>query len=137
MYTSIDVQTAILSLLKGSDLERNISGQILRAGLRPRDSQEEDLTVAVTALSAEQRQSGVVRLTIFVPDFAEGSASVRRTDLKRCAELERMLTDWALSLTTDKTGDLIIRLAEAAKTVPSPEAPQSLVALRLSIRIAS
>lgn len=136
MYTSIDVQGEVRRLLLQSPLAQAISGSVFHAGLRPRDSQSEDITVAVTALSADQRQEGFVRVTVFVPDLLEKDTSVRRPDLKRCARFERLLADWAQSLTTDRTGALLLRPDDAPITLASPDAPQRLVTLRLSVRVA-
>lgn len=134
MYTPTEIQSLLIELLKDSPLVRELSGKVFRAQLRPRDSQSEDLTVAVPSLDAQQRQAGFVRLTVFVPDLLEGATSVRRPDLRRCARFERLLLDWAQGLTTDRTGDLLLRPAEAPSVVASPDAPQHLVTFRLTLR---
>lgn len=136
MYTATELQTAILRLLQASPLARTIRGKILRAGLRPRDSVKEDLTLSIPALDAGQRQAGFVRLTVYVPDLYDDATAVALPDLGRCGQLERALADWGESLSTDRTGDLLLQLAEAPSTLHSPDRPESLVTLRLSVRIA-
>lgn len=136
MYTSTDVQTAVIEQLRDTPLSDAINGSVRRQGTRTRDSNDEDAVVSVTSLTADQRQSGFVRVTIYVPDFMEGASAVRRANLKRCAELERLLTNWATSLRASGTGDILFRLAEGVSTTPSPERAESLVSARLYFKIA-
>lgn len=130
VVTSTDVQTAVMQLLRDSSVPSYLSGKILRAGMRTQDSRAEDLTISVTALDAEQRQGGFVRLTAYIPHLSEVP------DLRRCAEVERLLTDWATGLSAEGTGDYLFRLASGVSSLVSLDRPESLVTARLSFRIA-
>ena len=135
MTTATELQTELIALLRGSELALELSGEVYRIGTRPRDSKREDITVAITALTAGQRQRARARLSIYVPDIARVASAVSDPDLARAARLERLATDWALSLTTDRTGDLLIRLAEGASLLHLDAERQTLIALTLGVEI--
>lgn len=97
MKTAKDIQGDILTLLRGSEVASLISGGIYRAGYRPRDSRLEDAVVIFTAGLPTQIQTGVVTVHIYVPDITLGGVQVE--DGARTAVLERVLQDWADSLT--------------------------------------
>ncbi len=97
MKTAKDIQGDIITLLRGSGVESLISGDIYRAGYRPRDSRLEDAVVIFTAGLPTQIQTGVVTVHIYVPDITLDGVQVE--DGARTAVLERALQEWAESLT--------------------------------------
>ena len=97
MKTAKDIQGDIITLLRGSGVESLISGDIYRAGYRPRDSRLEDAVVIFTAGLPAQIQTGVVTIHIYVPDITLDGVQVE--DGARTAVLERALQEWAESLT--------------------------------------
>lgn len=133
MMTASQIQSALIALLTDSPLVVALRGEVYRHGLRPRDSRSEDLTLAITALSAGQRQRAKARLSLYIPDLPRGASATSDPDLRRAATLEQLATDWALSLTTDRTDSLRIRLAEGVRTLHLDDECQCLVALTLDI----
>ena len=71
-----------------------VSGSVYRQGLRPRDSQLEDITVGFVAGIPEQIQTGVIAICIYVPDIDPYSNGVLVEDMERTAQLERLSQDW-------------------------------------------
>lgn len=66
--TSKQIQGDIYRLLMDSTLHEQITGEVYRKGMRPRDSRKEDAVVIFTAGLADQIQTGVVTVHIYVPD---------------------------------------------------------------------
>lgn len=132
--TGHQIQTDIYNLLKASELVASLSGGIYRGGLRPRDSQLEDLLVIFTTADAEQVQEGVVTINIFVPDIYPFGVGVPTEDIARCEELEGMLNDQVNAMTAE-VSDYLFRLRDAVHTQRDEEIHQSFVVARISFKL--
>ena len=73
-----------------SELAKSISGTIYRKGMRPTDSDKEDIVVKFLAGLDEQVQSGIMVLNIYVPDTTIRSTGAKVEDIKRIDELEEL-----------------------------------------------
>ena len=135
MRTSKEIQTDLLALLIDSPLARAVSGKVYRGGQRPRDSKNEDITLHITSVTASQRQEGVAVVNVFVPDIPVGMTATLTEDARRTAELERIATNWAEGLTTNLTGEYLIRLASAVYTMQEKETKEHFVVVRLRFSI--
>lgn len=97
--TAKQVVGDVIALLRGSSLTNSISGEMYRAGHRPKGSKEEDLIVNYTAGTPDQMQIGVVTLNIYIADIADiehGDSYVENG--KRCEEIEVLAQEWVSSL---------------------------------------
>lgn len=101
--TSKQVQGDIMRMLKQSSVAGNISGDVYRRGYRPRDSRKEDAVVSFVTGLADQVQSGVVVVHIYVPDIDPYGNGVLVEDGARCEEVERLAQQWVETLTADKS----------------------------------
>lgn len=135
MRTSKEIQTDLLALLVDSPLAQAVSGKVYRGGQRPRDSKTEDITLHITTVTASQRQEGVAVVNAFVPDIPVGMTATLTEDARRTAELERIATNWAEGLTTNLTGEYLIRLASAVYTMQEKETKEHFVVVRLRFSI--
>ena len=135
MRTSKEIQTDLLALLVDSPLAQAISGKVYRGGQRTRDSKHEDITLHITSVTASQRQEGVAVVNVFVPDISVGMTATLTEDARRTAELERIATNWAEGLTTNLTGEYLIRLASAVYTMQEKETKEHFVVVRLRFSI--
>ena len=135
MRTSKEIQTDLLALLVDSPLAQAVSGKVYRGGQRPRDSKTEDITLHITSVTASQRQEGVAVVNVFVPDIPVGMTATLTEDARRTAELERIATNWAEGLTTNLTGEYLIRLASAVYTMQEKETKEHFVVVRLRFSI--
>lgn len=89
--TSRQVQGDIYRLLRSSDMFPQLSGEVYRQGMRPRDSQLEDAVVIFTAgLADGDIETGVVTVNIFVPDIDPYSNGVFVENGVRTEQVERM-----------------------------------------------
>lgn len=135
MRTSKEIQTDLLALLVDSPLAQAVSGKVYRGGQRPRDSKNEDITLHITSVTASQRQEGVAVVNVFVSDIPVGMTATLTEDARRTAELERIATNWAEGLTTNLTGEYLIRLASAVYTMREEDTKEHFVVVRLRFSI--
>lgn len=101
--TGKQVQGDIYRLLRSSSLYSNISGEVYRNGMRPRDSKAEDAVVTFTAGLQEQFATGVVTINIYVPDIDPYGNGVLVEDSERTEDLEGLAQAWVGSLREDAT----------------------------------
>ena len=92
--TGKQIQGDIYQLLRDSTLAENISGKVYRRGYRPRDSRKEDAIVAFTAGLAGQVQTGVVTVSIYVPDIDPYGNGVLTEDGERLEQIEALAAEW-------------------------------------------
>lgn len=128
--TSKQIQGDIYRLLKDSPLHEQITGEVYRQGCRPRDSQKEDAVVIFTTGLADQIQTGVVTVNIFVPDVDPYENGVLVEDGERTEQVERLAQEWVDSLTADRSC-YRFRLQQTIYTEDEPEINQHFVVVRL------
>lgn len=132
--TAKQVQGDVYALLKANHLAESLSGDIYRAGFRPRDSRLEDAVVTFTSGQAGQVQEGVVTVNIYVPDIDPYGNGVLVEDGARTAELERLAQEWADDLVACvNTYDFALR--DTIHTDEEPDTHQHFIVVRLGYRI--
>lgn len=128
--TGKQIQGDIRRLLMESDLCDEISGEVYRNGLRPRDSRKEDAIVTFTTGLPDQIQTGVVTVNIFIPDIDPDDNGTWVEDGQRSEEIELLAQEWAESLTADLSG-YKFSLQQTIYTESEPEIHQHFVVVRL------
>ena len=128
--TSRQIQGDIYSLLKGSTLCSMISGAVYRQGYRPRDSRLEDAVVIFTTGTADQIQSGVVTVNIYVPDIDPYANGVMVENGARTEEIEKLAQQWVDSLTVDRSC-YKFRLQQTIYTEEEADINQHFVVIKL------
>lgn len=73
-----------------SELAKAVSGKVYRKGMRPPESDKEDIVVKFLSGIDEQIQSGIIVLNIYVPDTTIRSTGAKVEDIKRVEELEEL-----------------------------------------------
>lgn len=131
--TSKQVQGDIYRLLKNSSLARNLSGEVYRSGMRPRDSRQEDAVVIFTSGLSEQVQTGVVTVNIFIPDTDGSGTGVSEENGQRCEEIEKAAAAWVKSLTAEKSC-YRFKLQQTIYTEAEPETQSHFVVVKLKYR---
>lgn len=132
--TSKQIQGDIYNLLKASTLSTLISGDVYRQGYRPRDSKLEDAIVIFTAGFAEQIQTGVVTINIFVPDIDPYSNGVCVENGARTAEVEQLAQQWVDSLSC-AVSNYKFRLQSTITTDEEPDINQHFVVISLAYEL--
>ena len=131
MLTASQVQGYVYTKLRGSSLKSLISGDVYRAGYRPRDSRLEDAVVVFTAGQYNQIEEGIVTINIFVPDIDPYQNGVLVENGARTAALEEAAAAWVESLTVDTTGGYRFTLRDTITTAEDTEMHQHFVVVRL------
>ena len=132
MRTGIQVQNDIIDLLKGSELVNSISGGLYRGGMRPKDSNKEDLIVSFQTGTGGLVQEGYVNINIYVPDIYVGTDGVSYQDSARCEVLESAA--YAEVSTWTKRSDYHFSLRNTIYTLHDDEIRQSFVVVRLGFK---
>lgn len=130
--TGKQVQTDIRQMLLGSALAEAVSGSVYRNGYRPRDSREEDIIVTFTAGLAEQIQTGVVTVNIYIPDIDSAANGTWVEDGRRTEALEAAAQAWADSLTAKAAGGYKFRLQQTIYTEAAEDIRQHFVVVKLA-----
>ena len=112
-----------------------ISGSVYRQGLRPRDSQLEDITVGFVAGVPNQIQTGVVAICIYVPDIDPYDNGVLVENMERTAQLELIAQDWFDSIHTPALGiGYNLSLQDTITTVEDEPTHQHFVSIMLKYK---
>ena len=93
--TASEMAEVLYAYLKADALASTISGGVYHAGLRPRDSKVEDITVAYSAGTTGEVQTSIFYINIYVPDVDPWGNGVLVEDKARTALLERMAGNFA------------------------------------------
>lgn len=129
--TSKQVQGDIYRLIRDSTLYTMISGEVYRAGTRPRDSRQEDAVVIFTGGIPSEIQSGVVTVNIFVPDIDPYDNGVLVENTRRTEQVEALAQAWADSLTAE-VSCYKFRLQQTIYTEEEAEIHQHFVVIKLA-----
>ena len=128
--TAKQVQTDIIALLRGSELAAEISGEVYRNGLRPRDSRLEDAVVIFTTGLPDEIETGVVTVNIYVPDIDPYENGVLVEDGERTEKLEILAQGWVDSLLGSGT-NYVFELRQTIYTEAEPDIKQHFVVVKL------
>ena len=128
--TGKQIQGDIYRFLKDSTLAEQISGEVYRSGIRPRDSQQEDAVVTFTAGLPDQIQTGVVTINIYVPDIDFDDNGTWVEDGARTEEMESLAQAWVDSLTA-AVSNYKFRLQQAIYTEAEPTINQHFTVVKL------
>lgn len=132
--TAKQVQSDIYALLKDSALAKAISGKVYRSGLRPRDSRLEDAVVTFTAGLPDEIQTGVVTVTIYVPDIDPFNNGVMVENGYRAAQIELLAAEWVEQLEEDAPLGYLFSLASTIQTFEDEDIHQHFVSVRLKYK---
>ena len=128
--TAKEIQTDIFDLIKASPLANAISGGVYRAGLRPRDSKLEDITVSFVSGLPNQIQTGIIAICIYVPDIDPYGNGAFVEDGARTELLERLSQNWLDTIPARST-DYVLRLQDTITTIEDEEIKQHFVSVML------
>lgn len=133
MKTEEQVITDMMDMIKADRFAHLINGQVYRQTMRPRNSQMEDITVAVTAIDGDyQIQNGFISVMCYVPDIQPYADGVYVKDSFRIEELQYVAKTFAESLTCEVSN---YRFAVRTLTsIPIDEIHQHAISLQLSFQ---
>lgn len=117
-----------------ANLNEIISGKVYKFGMRPRDSQAEDVVVKFVTGLPDQIHTGVVVVCVYVPDIAPWDNGVFVRNISRCQEVEEAASEWVSKLTT-AVSDYKFRLAQTIYTEEEPDIKQHFISIRLNYNL--
>jgi hypothetical protein len=131
--TAKQIQQDFYRLLRTSNLAAEVTGDVYigsdYGSNRPHGSQLEDIIVINPASDAEEIQSGIITINIYVPDIATPASNGLVENQSRCAELEIAANVWLDEIVG--TTEYRLRLAQAVSTNYHAEINQHFVVLKI------
>ena len=89
-----NIEKDLFRLIKASPLATMVTGQVYRKGMRPENSKLEDIVVKFLAGFDGQIQSGIVVLSIYVPNITQLGCTRKVENTARVEELENAVLDF-------------------------------------------
>lgn len=128
--TSSEIEQDIYDLLNNSNLESAISGKIYKSGMRPFNSELEDIVVTFISGLSNQIQTGIVNVNSYVPDIILNGFPLKNT--ARIKVLETEIKAWLSGITSTKHK---LELDRTIQVFPEPEIKQHFINARLSFKL--
>lgn len=122
MKTDIDIKDDIWRVIKKSPLFREVTGELKKTSVRPKESRKEDIVISVLANNIRQKQMAYVNVNIYVADnYVDGQNEENSERLRRLCNMAFSVfenvrgVDFRLSL-TDPNFDCGQRVIESEGT---------------------
>ncbi|QCD37158.1 MULTISPECIES: hypothetical protein [Muribaculaceae] len=129
--TEIDFERDFYTLVKNSDLGKEIRGSVYRSGMRPTNAKSEDLIVKFLAGTDEQVQGGIMLIHVYVPDIANNDGR-KVEDKARVGVLESAIIAFVKNC---EDTEYLIRCDGLPKSTELPEEiEQHLIVTRLKFQ---
>lgn len=132
--TSKEILGDFFAMVKASPLASAVNGGVYLNGTRPRGSKNEDITVGFVTGIANQMQTGVIAICVYVPDIDPYQNGVLVEDMGRTLVLERMAQDWINSHPEAST-EYFLRLQDTITTVEDEPIHQHFVSIMLQYKL--
>ena len=122
MKTDIDIKDDIWRVIKKSPLFKEVTGELKKTSIRPKESRKEDIVISVLANNIRQKQMAYVNVNIYVADnYVDGQNEENSERLRRLCKMAFSVfenvrgVDFRLSL-TDPNFDCGQRVIESEGT---------------------
>ncbi len=89
--TEKQIERDFFEFVSKSELAKAITGKVYRKGMRPTDSDKEDIVVKFLSGLDEQVQIGIVVINVYVPDIVIRKTGAKVEDIERIGELEELI----------------------------------------------
>ncbi|MDR2834580.1 MAG: hypothetical protein LBV69_00045 [Bacteroidales bacterium] len=133
MKTAGEIENFILGLVVESEMTASLNGSCYRAGLRPKNSKLEDVEINFITSNAEQIQTGVVQISIFIPQVFQKDGTSRK-NIARCDEIEQLAVQFTDTLITANTSDFLLTNFQTIQTIELQEIQQNIVIIKLKFK---
>lgn len=122
MKTDIDIKDDIWRVIKKSPLFNEVTGELKKTSVRPKESRKEDIVISILANNTKQKQTAYVNVNIYVADdYVDGQNEENSERLRRLCKMAFSVfenvrgVDFRLSL-TDSNFDCGQRVIESEGT---------------------
>lgn len=89
--TEKQIERDFFEFVSKSELAKAITGKVYRKGMRPTDSDKEDIVVKFLSGLDEQVQSGIVVINVYVPNIVIRNTGAKVEDIERIGKLEELI----------------------------------------------
>lgn len=94
MKSDIDIKDDVWKIIKESSLLREVSGDLKKTSVRPKESRSEDIIISVLANSTKQKQIAYVNVNIYVADdYIDGQSEENSARLRKLSKMSFDLFD--------------------------------------------
>lgn len=94
MKSDIDIKDDVWKIIKESSLLREVSGDLKKTSVRPKNSRSEDIIISVLANSTKQKQIAYVNVNIYVADdYIDGQSEENSARLRQLCKMSFDLFD--------------------------------------------
>ena len=94
MKSDIDIKDDVWKIIKESSLLREVSGDLRKISVRPKNSHSEDIVISVLANSTKQKQIAYVNVNIYVADdYIDGQSGENSARLRKLCKMSFDLFD--------------------------------------------
>ena len=94
MKSDIDIKDDVWKIIKESSLLREVSGDLKKTSVRPKNSRSEDIIISVLANSTKQKQIAYVNVNIYVADdYIDGQSEENSARLRKLCKMSFDLFD--------------------------------------------
>lgn len=132
--TESQIEQDFYDAIKGTELQKSVTGKVYKFGLRPFGSTDEDIVIKVTTANAEQMQEGVVTILTYCNNIDGIEVGRMVPNKKRLAELE-VLNLCALEELKQRMPNYVyLRLENAVGSRSDFELKQSFISMRIKFK---
>lgn len=128
--TGLQVEADIFNIIKDSPLKSAVNGDVYRDGMRPLNSNKEDIVVSFMTGLAGDIEDGTVTVHIYIPDMDTGSG-VKVKNLGRLRTMEA-LADTVVSSTTG--GEYKMTLGSTIQSFKAEDISQHFVDVKIKFK---
>ena len=122
MKTDIDIKDDIWRVIKKSPLFKEVTGELKKTSVRPKESRKEDIVISILANNIRKKQMDYVNVNIYVAEnYVDGQSEENSERLRRLCKMAFSVfenvrgVDFRLSL-TDPNFDCGQRVIESEGT---------------------
>ena len=126
--TASEVINDLFKVIKSSPISKEVAGSVYKAGQRPLNSLKEDIVINFLTGTADQIQTGVVNVNVFVPNIDNSSGNTV-CNTSRCRAIESKMGGWVDGL--EDFDGYRLSLDEMIRTMPYEDGKQHFVNVRL------
>ena len=88
MKTDIDIKDDIWRVIKKSPLFKEVTGELKKTSVRPKESRKEDIVISILANNIRQKQMAYVNVNIYVADnYVDGQNEENSERLRRLCNM--------------------------------------------------
>jgi hypothetical protein len=136
--TEYEFEQDFYNIVKDCEVAKHVSGKVYKSGLRPPDSDKEDIVVKITTVDSNQLQKGVVTIVIFVPDIDGLGGGRSVPNRNRIGQIQKFCRNFRDEVAQKLKGSYAgLKYETAIKTFSSAELAQSYVSIKLEFNYLS